>query len=173
MILTDTNAFSAAASEAGLAQVIALQGLAPSSPVLDHCDRIDALGPRARALAARYPAYIAAVRSEGGKLVASGEIPSSGLDSMIHNFTQSQQPFNRQWTLGGELAGHAGRLCRILARRHWSNGPRGEVRFTDAADRADADIVRAQIEPVVNEVNALGANARAQSMEAMGRLERQ
>ena len=171
MILADTNAFSAASTEAGLAQVISLQGLTTGSPVLDHCDRIDALGPRARALAARYPVYLAAVRAEGGKLVAAGELPQAELDGMIQGMTGQQQAFNRQWTLGGELANQAGQLCRILARRHWTSTAGGGVQFTDRTDLADAAAVRARLESAMTEVNAIGADARAKSEGAMHKLD--
>jgi len=170
MILADTNSFSAASSEAGLAQVISLEGLTPGSPVLDHCDKIDALGPRSRAVAARYPVYLATVRSEGARLVAAGELPQAELDGMIRGMTGQQEAFNRQWTLGGELAAGAGQLCRILARRHWQ-GTGGGEQFTDQGDLAEASAVRGKLEPVMSEVNAIGTAARAKSAEAMQRLE--
>jgi hypothetical protein len=170
MILADTNDFSAASSEAGLAQVISLEGLTPDSPVLDHCERLDALGPRSRTIAARYPAYIDAARSEGAKLAAAKELPQAEVDAMIRGMSNQQQAFNRQWTLGGELAVQAGQLCRILSRRHWQNTG-SAVRFTDEADLADATAVRSRLEPVMNEINALGIAARAKSAEAIRTLE--
>lgn len=171
MILADTKGFSAAASEAGMAQLISLEGLTVRSPVLDHCERIDALGPRAKALAGRYPVYLETVRAEGGKLVAQGELPQAEVDGMIRGMSRSQQAFSRQWTLGGELAGQAGQLCRVLARRNWSNAAGGQVRFDNESDLAEATAIRARIEVVMNEVNRISSNARANSAEAMKKLE--
>jgi hypothetical protein len=171
MMLADNRAFSEAASQAGLAQVIWLEGLTTSSPVLDHCERIDALGARARALGARFPVYIQAVRSEGGKLVASGDMPQRELDGMIYGMGRQQQAFNRQWTVGGELADHAGQLCRILARRRWTSSDNGELHFTNSGDRAEATALRAKLAPLMTEITAIGDNARATSGEAMRQLE--
>jgi hypothetical protein len=172
MILADRNAFASASNAAGVQQLIWPDALTPGSPLLDHCDRVAALPSRADALAARYPAYLDAVRTEGGRLVAEGKLPQSELDGMIRGLAGEQEIFHRQWTLAGQLAGHASEICRIFARRHWHKGPKGEVIFTDAFDRAEMIAVRTRLAPVMKEIEANSAKARARSKEAMGQLNR-
>jgi hypothetical protein len=172
MILADSNAFASASNAAGVPQMIWPAGLTPSSPLLDHCDRVAALPPRADALAARYPAYLDAARAEGGRLVAEGKLPQSELDGMIRGLAGQQESFHTQWTLAGQLAGGAGEICRIFARRHWRKGPKDEVIFTDPADRAAMMAVRARLSSVMKEIEANSAKARARSSDAMRQLDR-
>jgi hypothetical protein len=169
--LADTNGFMTSSNAAGLPQVAALRGLTPDSPVLDHCGRIDALAPRATALSARYPHYLAAARREGARFVAAGELSQGAVDGLIHGLGAAQEPFHRQWLLVGELAGHAGKLCRILARRQWVSGPGGEVRFTSKSDAAEAQALRDRMKPIEQSLASIQQAASARSEAASKALQ--
>jgi len=153
-ILADARRLAAAQKAAGLDQLLSLEGVTQSSPMLDHCDQVAALAPMTSANVARFPVYLAAVRKEGDAIVAAGQASRGNVDSFIRGLTASQEKFVRQGTLATRIAEGGAELCRILARRNWTRGPDGRINFTNNDDLAAAQAVQTQLEPVLAEFNA-------------------
>lgn len=172
-VLADARVLNRAQDEAALNQLITLEGLTRDSPVLDHCDRAEAIAPLARSIATHYPASIAAARAEGETLIAEGKIDRPSLDGFVTGLRSAQAGYQQQMGLLARLAEGAADMCRILARRRWSRGDDGRVLFDNDADMREASAVRAGMEPALGQLQQMRqselANGRSKPGQAIGK----
>jgi len=160
-MIADRKAFEAETMSSGLRQIIGVDGLTRTSPVLNHCGTVDALVARTDYYGNRFAAYQAAADAIGNKAVQDGEIAAGAVAAFDRGLASTRGNFERSWLLTGQMAAEAGNLCRVLAARHWVL-ERGKVMFTNQGDldRANAHLSR---------INQLSAELEAMKSEARDR----
>jgi hypothetical protein len=159
-LLADSAAYERDAKAQGLYQVVTFEGLTKASPVLDHCERLDAFGPRARAVGSRVKDHLADARAIGEEAVRSGELPREAMRGWEAGVAAagSDTKAVRQWELLGRIADDAAAMCRILGLRKWDK-PGNTVLFRKAADLK-------AIKTYADRIN--GNSAEAERMRAEG-----
>ncbi len=153
-ILADARRLAAAQKAAGLDQLLSLEGVTQSSPLLDHCEQVAALVPMTTSTTARFPTYVEKARQAGDAIVAAGQASRHNVDSFIRGLASGQEKYVHQGTLAAQIAEGGAELCRILARRNWTRGDDGRINFTDNGDLAAAQGVQTRLGPVLAEFNA-------------------
>jgi hypothetical protein len=153
-VIADTRAFQEELAASGFLQIFTMEQLTPASPVLDHCDRISALGERAVAIGRKYPTYVAAARRQGEIEVASHNLTPSDVAGFIDGFAEKQTGFERMMQIYAAMAPDDASLCEVLAKRHWKVAADGETQFTDDGDRTQAVALATKLQGHLDEMNA-------------------
>lgn len=166
----DNEAFEREAREAGLVQVLSLQGLTPASSSLSHCNRLDRLVERAAYYGGRLPNHVAAGRRAGEEAVGNGEITPATIAEFERGANRSSSGYARIWTLNGQLAREAAATCRLLARSRWRNSG-GTVMFFRPADAAAFNLQMARVRDVAAAGRRVQAENRTTAREKMSHLE--
>lgn len=157
--LADAKAFNDEAAADGLNTIISSTGLTKSTPALDHCDRFTTLADHATANAGRMPQILAELRKTGDEAVARGEIGQDELEGFLEGVAGAQGNYKTSWMLNAQVAEDAGKLCAILARRHWQIGSDGRILFDNHADLAAA-------QPILSRISDTGAQLRQARTDA-------
>ena len=121
--VADNQAYDEALEATGIEKLVTLEGLTPSSDVLDHCDRISTLAQRADAMGKRFDDYVALARKQGEIEVAAHNIQPIELSGFLDGTVDGRASFEQRWAASATFAREAAGLCTILARRHWSLSP--------------------------------------------------
>jgi hypothetical protein len=167
--LADNNAYEEEAAAAGVDTLVSLEGITPTSPVLDHCDRVTALTARADAIAQRYPEYIAIGRKQGEMEVAAKRMQPGEVDAFAEAMAEQSSGFQLGWTLAGKLAHEAGALCTVLARRHWQVDSSGTMEIAEP-DLTEAQHLLESLQQVVPQIVTLEQTRRARAEKRISRL---
>lgn len=139
--LADMDRQVIAQRAAGLADILQLRVPRTSAPVLDDCDRFDALKNNAQAKRANDPSHIAAARAVADADVAAGKIDRTLTDDFLKGMALSRYAIEGRWDHLVAQAKAASQVCRILARRHWIPAPHGTVAFTNTAEVAAVNAI--------------------------------
>ena len=132
----DEKAFGEEFVATEIAKLMALNGVTPTSPILDHCDRIAALADRADVIGKRYPDYLAIARKQGEAEVTANQLPPGDVDAYMEGMAGQQTSHEQRWALTGKMTRGANAICAVLARRHWQIGSTGQIEMDDA-DKAE------------------------------------
>lgn len=124
-VLADNNAFEEEARAAEFGKLVSLEGLTPSSTVLDHCDRVTALVERANAIGRRYGDYVALARKQGEIEVAAHQLQPGDLAAFLDGTGDGRAGFEQRWAAAAGFVRETAALCTVLARRHWRVAPSG------------------------------------------------
>jgi len=170
LVLAETNGFTQEMGASGFKQILTTEKLTPKSPVLDHCDRIAALGPRATAWGKRYPAYIAAARKQGEIEMGQHRLTSAELAGFVEGFAGQQSGFERMTQIYGAMASDDATLCEIFARRRWEVTSANVIQFTNEEDKQQALSLFAKLQQRIDEMAALHKGAQAQVKKDLSSL---
>ena len=164
----DAKAYDEELEAAGVEKLATLEGLTPSSPVLDHCDRVSALVERANGIGKRYADYVALARKQGEIEIAAHQLRPIELSGFLDGLAEHRPDFEQRWAATGALAHEAAALCMVLARRHWSVGP------SDILEIEEPDLAEAQrlIESLQQAGQRLLALDEARDEEAKRQMEK-
>jgi len=168
-VLADNNAFEEESAAAEADKLISLEGLTPTSPVLDHCDRVAALTPRAEAIGKRYPEYIAGGRKQGEIEVAAKRMQPGEVDAFAEAMALQQPSFEQGWALTGKLMHDAAALCTILARRHWQVDTSGTLEIAKP-DLTEAQHLLESLQQVAQQLAELEQTRRARAEQRISQL---
>jgi hypothetical protein len=163
--VADTKAYDEELEAAEVEKLVSLEGLTPSSPVLDHCDRISALVERANEIGKRYATYVALARKQGEIEVAAHQLQPIEVTGFLDGMAEQRTDFEQRWAATGQFAREAAALCTVLARRHWSVGASGVLEIEDP------DLAEAQ--RLVNSVQQAGQRLLALDQARNEEAERQ
>jgi len=118
--LADQRALERDLAAVGFEQVVSLEGLTRSSPVLRHCADFAPIAARARHLGVEgRRANLAAARQVGDAAVQAGQLSAQDETAFFEGAEQSRTAYERQWTLNAEVVEEAQAVCTLLASREW------------------------------------------------------
>jgi hypothetical protein len=159
-LLADSAAYQQEMQAAGLVEVVGLEGLTRTSPVLDHCDALDRLADQAKHYGSRWQDHMAAAVAIGREAVRAGEMPAEALRGFESGARETGGKTARQWELSGLTATEAAAICRVLARRNWDmKGNMAE--FRNGADLAEFNRHGARYEAYAAESERIRAGSKA------------
>ena len=170
-VAADTRAFGAEYRAAGIDEVIDFDGITPTSPLLDHCDRMGALAARADAVSKRYPDYIALLRREAQVEVDAHHLTPQDVVDSAAGFSEARPTFEQRWTLLGRLTHDVGALCTVLARRHWRTGSTGELEIQDPTDAAEVGRLGLSLQDEMSQLAEIEKTGKAAAEEEARKLE--
>lgn len=161
-VLADSEAYQRETAVSGLNQLLDLDRLTPTSPVLRHCDRIAALAARAAYFRDRIEVHVAAAFAETEDDVREGRLPAAARDGFLSGATDGRAEYQRLWNISRDYAAETASLCNLLARRPWSRSA-GTITFNRMSDveRFNRHVSRIQAYSVEHE--RLRAEARAKA----------
>jgi len=171
VVMADTKAFADEYRAAGVVKVIEFDGLTPTSPLLDHCDRMSALAARADAISKRYPDYIAVLRREAQTEVDAHHLTAQDVVDSVAGFSESRPTFERRWAMLGRLTHDAGALCAVLARRHWRTDSAGEPDIQDPTDAAEVGRLGLSLQDEMTQLAEIEKTGRAGAEQEARKLE--
>jgi hypothetical protein len=166
--VADSQAFDETLEAAGIEKIITLEGLTPSSEVLDHCDRIGTAALAADIMGKRFDDYVALARKQGEIEVAAHHIQPIELSEFLDGTAGGRASFEQRWAASAALAHEAAGLCMVLARRHWSLSP------SNVLEIEEPDLTEAQrrIESLQQAVQRVLAVEEARNEEAKKQMEK-
>jgi len=166
--VADNQAYDEALEAVGVEKLVTLEGLTPSSDVLDHCDRISTLAQRADAMGKRFDDYVALARKQGEIEVAAHNIQPIELSGFLDGTADGRASVEQRWAANAAFAHEAAGLCVVLARRHWSLSP------SNVLEMEEPDLTEAQrrIEGLQQAVQRVLALEEAQKEEAKKQIEK-
>lgn len=131
-ILTDRNRYSKIWDESGMAAAIEIAPYSRSDPMLQNCDRFDAVATIAKDIAPNANQHAQTMRTD----IKHSDLNRTAREQMAAEFNAVQAVFlpmqDRLWTLRSELAVQIKKRCLILSRGRWVN--QGKLNFTDEGD---------------------------------------
>jgi len=169
--LQDRRAFERDVRALGVDQILSIEGLTHSSPVLHRCAAFEALAAQARRLGSfGWESHLAEARRVADEAVRNREMTAGDADAFFASAQDNHYFSQRQWALDAEVVEDAQELCELYARRPWV------VRGTEIlfASQRDLEEVRFHLERIRIHVaeRRIAADAVRQQMdEAAGRLE--
>jgi hypothetical protein len=175
VVVADTKAFGDEYRAAGVDALIDFDRLTPTSPILDHCDRISALTARADAMSKRFPDYVALLRKEAQAEADARHLTPQEVVDFVAGFSEGRPAFERRWTMIGRVTHDVGALCTVLARRHWQTGSTGELEMQDPTDAAEVGrlglILQDEMTQLaeIEKTSKAGAEQEARKLEARAR----